>query len=312
MNSRRNYPEIAVAISGFLRPEILFHNVQNCIDLLPFSKIYISIDKYAGENRYLKNRNDQTIKEAKRFGNQVELTTIPKINFGIKKTVGNLINLGLKQNQYVVFLEDDVYLKPEFVDEIPKIMTIMESRPEIAFASLYNVYPHFGKRKDWLSTKWPRMWGLFFRKQNYSSFLSKTEEGSNRDFRLFVQNKNSYIQREFNEIWNWKFTAAKESIHSFDTSLMGRLWKSRFEVLTPSNSLTEDKGGGVDSFSARTIEHFEPHAIRTRRTRGLDFCEFCEKFRYLEFGSRRHRFLASFSKWQYLSTPGNLFDDLID
>jgi hypothetical protein len=259
----------------------------------------------------LKNRNSQTIEIAKRFGNEVELTSTPNFNLGIKKTVGNLIKLGLSKNQYVIFLEDDVYLKQELLNEIPKIVSIMEMRPEIAFTSLYNVFPHFGEQRNWLSTKWPRMWGLFFRKQNYSFFLSKTKNASKMGFNLFAENRNSFILREFKEIWNWKFSSAKESIHSFDTSLMERIWRSQFEVLTPSNALIEDKGGGVDSFSVRTIQNLEPHAIRTRRAWNLDFCESCEKLRYIEFGSRRHRLLASFSKWQYLSAPGNELNDLI-
>ena len=297
MNSSINLPDIAIAISGFLRPKLLLDNINNCLDLFPNSEIYLLIDRYDGNDKRLKGLNLESIEIVKAFEGRVTLIFEPIENLGIKRVVSELIAYSISRHEFVIFLEDDVLLVEECRDAIAMACKILGTDSNLAFATLSSLFPHYATSQKWLGTKWPRMWGMLLRRENYRHFLKYITSTASDPFQLLVTCQNQTIHREFQRVWRWKYSKAKKSRHAFDTSLMEILWASSFQVLTPVNSLIIDKGGGINSFSSRGVRRWRPHGLTKSSKTGINYCRTCERIRYMEFASRRLKFLSLISKW---------------
>jgi hypothetical protein len=295
--------DMAIAISGFLRPQLLIDNIHNSQSLYPNSEIFVLIDGYSGSDTRLKSLNMECKKRVKKISEiskKVKVICEPVENLGIKQVASQLISFSLSKHEYVIFLEDDIFLTKNSREEIHSACLILAEKSIFAFATLFSLFPHQCSRNNWLTTKWPRMWGLLFRRQNYIQLLDFDSSSHKDGFQLLAVPRNVSILREFERIWRWKYTKAKDSKHAFDTCLMEKLWKSTFQALTPVNSVIIDRGGDVDSFSSRGDIQKLPHRIAKRKFEEIGFCRTCEKLRFMEFSSRRLKVLSLFSSWKFL------------
>jgi hypothetical protein len=290
-------PDIAIAISGFLRPKLLLDNLNNCRNLFPNSPIYVLIDRYDQDDENLMKLNRDSMKIVQAYKDGVQLIFEPTENLGIKCVANELISHCLNRHEYVIFLEDDLFLTDNCYEEIVLACKLLDDNVRFAFATLYSLFSHNSSTEIWLSTKWPRMWGVLLRRENFRNFLEFKNSIPSDRFQLLATCRNKLILSEFERVWRWKFTKARESKHAFDTSLMEILWASPFRVLTPVNSLTTDRGGGLNSFSSRYGRRRRSHRIRRSNTNNVGYCETCEKIRFMEFSSRKLKSLSLLSKW---------------
>ena len=292
-----NVVGVGVGVLCFLRPNYLLQRVEEIQTYLPKSPITVLVDRYAGSNQELIQRNNQVLIESARLQRKGKITKVitKSENVGVKNAFLELNLAVLEENEFSLYIEDDLRLKHDPSQFLSECTTMMRANEKIAIACLYDSIFHFPQFRNTESTPrltyFPKMWGVLSRIEIFHIQseelidISSTVDEVFSKFELCRINSASGLA----STWKWKMAKAIQSKSAWDTELQLRIWSRNMTCIAPDRNYVLDLGTDDTSVSRRRLELRYLHFPKFWRGADFNFCIRCESWGLTRYAERHER-----------------------
>jgi len=297
---------IGIGILCFMRPKYLLQRVCEIQSYLPNSPITVLVDKYVGSNPEKLFLNNLVRIEATKLQIQGKVSHLifKDENIGVKKAFSELSIAVLSNNEFFLYIEDDLKLVSVTIEYLYQCVEKMKYDNSLAMACLYDSTFHIlNPRRNKSSLRnsyFPKMWGVLLGR----NFLQNNQEET-PEVKTAVQNVMSKFQFEsldlassLSYIWESKMNRALKSTSAWDTELQLRLWSRNSACITPYKNFVRDLGTDETSVSKKRLVARYPHFPSFQENSGYLFCSRCESWGITRYANRRNRLRMAASNFR--------------
>lgn len=233
--------DIGVLLVGFNRPELLAARLIE-LSTSNLKKLYVSID--GGEKSDYSKMRDLKGIAIDIYGDRIMDWTHHSMNKGMTRHITEAISLVLKEQSYVVVVEDDVVLSENFLENILKGLNLARSLGLNGVVSGNSQLYSSRLKNCWKIVNLPSIWGWACSRDTWAGY--KFDIGQeNIEKELGSSIIWSSLDRYTKNLMINKFKRIQaDPFYTWDTQLIFHLLKNDFQSLSPIFSISGNEGFG--------------------------------------------------------------------